>query len=210
MKKRIKILFLVSLALNLALGAFQLFKYFEKENRISAYKNDMKRYTEQKFVNGPAVKKKFFDTLFIKFPTLINKKYLFANLWQTGSAWVDRTLPIYDTIVKPLRQDVGYVTITDQNEKYAKSVLKRDTSLINNFHFIYSSENFILAMNQELKIPFRKYCYPKCPLNIIFDTETKRIIFYDTVGISGPKYPQDSLEDKKIIASIKKALSELK
>lgn len=198
------------MVLNLVFIGFRLSDYFQRQENNIRFKNDMKRYLEQKFVNAPLVKKNFFDTLYIKYPDLGKKKYLFVNLWHTVDAWTDRTLPIYDTIVKPLRQDVGYLTITDENEKYAKSILKQDTSFIQNFHFIYNAENFILAMNQELKIPFRKYYYPKCPMNIIFDNETKKIIFSDTIGISGPKYSEDSLSDKKIIASIKKTLSELK
>jgi hypothetical protein len=207
--KGLKILLVISLILNLALGSFQIFKYFEKKQRMTDNKNRLKRFTEQRLVNSLVEKKNFFDTLFLNYPELKTKKYLFMNIWRTADAYSDRVLPIYDTIILPLRNDVGYVTVTEEKEKYAKSVLKKDTGLIKNFLFVFNSENFVLAVNQELKLKFRKFFYPYYP-DVIFDNQTKKIIFFDTVGISGPKYPQDSLSDKKVIAAIKKALSELK
>lgn len=210
MKKPVKIILLVSLALNLILACFQLYSYFERQQRIAENKDEIKKYTEQRIVNSPVVKKSFFDSLYINYPDLRRKKYLFINIWRTADAWTDRVLPIYDSIIQPLRDDIGYLTLTEENKKYARSILKQDTSLINNFDFIYSAERFILALNQDLKIPFRKYGYPKYSMNFIFNNKTKEMIFCDTVAISGPKYPEDSLSDRKVIASIKKALSELK
>lgn len=209
MKRSFKIILGISLLLNIA---FITIKLVEK-NRVSREReafNKRNLQDWQKTVNAPIAKKTFMDSLYLKYPELKNKKYLFLHFWSTRHFWCTKALPIYDTLIQPLNPIVGYVLINDETEQYSKKVLKDDTGSTNNFLFAFNAENFILATNQELKFKPSRMWYPKYPMSLIMRTDSSKIIFFDTIGIVGKSAPEDSLRDKQGYALLKKALSELK
>lgn len=205
MKKSFKIVLLISLALNLIFVAIQVFAYFQrKSEKISYYPSKT-----QKIVNAPIAKKKFLDSLYVQFPDLKAKKYLFFHFWSTHHYWSTKPLLIYDTLIMPLNSQVGYVLVNDEKETRSKKVLKADSASTRNFLYAFNSEDFILAINQELNFKYSRWWYPKYPLSVIMKTDSNKIIFYDTLGIVGKSAPADSLRDKQSYKAIKKALNEL-
>lgn len=184
----------------------QIVSYFQRKN----FKEGVYPREQQKIVNIPIVKKHYFDSLFISRPELKTKKYLFFHVWSTHHYWSTRPLAIYDTLILPLNSEVGYVLINDEKEDYSKKVLKDDSASTKNFIYSFDSEDFILALNQELKFKYSRFNYPKCPMSVIIKTDSSKIIYFDTLGIVGKSAPEDSLTDKQAYKALKKALSDLK
>lgn len=206
MKRSFKIVLLFSLTLNLIFAGIKIFYYFQKEKTTISYYPSK----TQKLVNVPIAKHKFLDSLYIVYPQLKSKKYLFFHFWSTKHYWCTKPLPMYDTVILPLNPDVGYILVNDEKENYSKKVIKEDSATTINFLFAFNSEDFILAINQELDFKYNRFLYPKYPMSVIMKTDNNKIIFYDTVGIVGKSAPADSLKDKQSYKAIKKALSELK
>lgn len=206
MRRSFKIALLISLLLNLIFVGIQIFGYFQKKKNIFTY-NPSKT---QKFVNGPIMKKNFLDSLYIQYPELKTKKYLFIHFWSTHHYWCTKPLPMYDTLIMPLNSQVGYILVNDEKETRSKKVLKDDSAATRNFLYAFNSEDFVLAINQELNFKYSRFWYPKYPLSIIMRTDSSKIIFYDTLGIFGKSSPEDSLREKQSCKAIKKALNELK
>lgn len=209
MKRSFKIILGISLLINIAFITFRLIE----TNRINREKEAFKKRNLQewqKTVNASVAKKNFMDSLFIQYPQLKTKKYLFFHFWSTRHFWCTKPLPIYDTLIQPINPEIGYVLINGEKEAYSKKVLKEDTGTTKNFLFAFNAENFILAINQELKFKPSRFWYPKYPMSVIIRTESGKIIFVDTLGIVGKAAPEDSLRDKQSYGAIKKALSELK
>lgn len=205
MKRSFKIVLALSLTLNIIFVGLQLFAYFQRKNeRVVYYPSKT-----QKLVNTPIAKKKFLDSLYIQFPNLKTKKYLFFHFWSTHHYWSTKPLLIYDTLIMPLNSQVGYVLVNDEMETRSKKVLKTDSASTRNFLYAFNSEDFILAINQELNFKYSRFWYPKYPLGVIMRTDSNKIIFYDTLGIVGKSAPADSLRDKQSYKAIKKALNEL-
>jgi hypothetical protein len=209
MKKSFKITLWISLLLNIVFIALKFFNDYRIEHESAIFK---KRNIQdwQKTVNTSIAKKNFMDSLFIQHPQLKTKKYLLLHFWTTRHFWCTKPLPIYDTLIQPLNPEVGYVLINGEKEAYSKKVLKEDSGTTKNFLFAFNAENFILAINQELKFKPCRYWYPKYPLSVIMRTDSSNIIFYDTLGIVGKSAPEDSLRDKQSYKALKKALNELK
>lgn len=206
MKRSFKIALAVSLTLNLIFVGLQVFSYFHRKNDLINYYPSK----TQKLVNAPIAKNIFFDSLYIRHPELKNKKFLFFHFWTTRHYWCTKPLPMYDTLIMPLNPNVGYILVNDEKEGYSKKVLKDDSASTQNFLFAFNSEEFILAVNQELNFKYNRWLYPKYPLSLIMRTDSNKIIFYDTIGIVGKASPADSLKDKISYKAIKKALNELK
>lgn len=206
MKRSFKITLVISLLLNLIFVGIQISAYFQRKKNIITY-NPSKT---QKFVNGPIMKKNFIDSLYIQYPELKTKKYLFVHFWSTRHYWCTKPLPVYDTLIMPLNPQVGYVLVNDEKEARSKKVLKDDSASTRNFVYAFNSENFILAINQELNFKYSRWWYPKYPMSVIMTTDSNKIVFFDTLGIVGKTAPEDSLRDKQSYKAIKKALSELK
>lgn len=206
MKRSFKIVLIISLALNLIIVGIQIFYYFQRKRTIISYYPSK----TQKLVNAPIAKNKFLDSLYINYPQLKSKKYLFFHFWSTKHYWSTIPLPIYDTVIMPLNPEVGYILVNDEKESYSKKVLKGDSGSTKNFLFAFNSEDFILAINQELNFKYSRFFYPKIPMSVIMKTDSNKIIFYDTIGIVGKSAPADSLKDKQVYKALKKALSELK
>lgn len=208
MKKSVKIILIVSLLINICFIVLKLIALYQvNEYKEIFQKRNIKEW--QRTVNAPIAKKNFMDSLFIKYPQLKTKKYLFLHFWSTRHFWSTKPLPIYDTLIEPLNPNVGYVLINDEKEEYSKKVLKNDSGITKNFLYAFKAPDFILAINQELKFKPAQMWYPKCPMSVIMENNGK-IIFFDTLGIVGKSAPEDSLTDKKSYAALKKALSELK
>lgn len=206
MKRSFKIALLVSLMLNLIFVGIQIFAYFQRKKETITYYPSK----TQKIVNAPIAKKKFLDSLYIQFPELKSKKYLFFHFWSTHHYWSTKPLLIYDTLIMPLNSQLGYVLVNDEKETRSKKVLKDDSASTRNFLYVFNSEDFILAINQELNFKYSRFWYPKYPLSVIMKTDSSKIVFFDTLGIVGKTAPEDSLRDKESCKAIKKALSELK
>ncbi len=209
MKRWVKIILLISLALNLTFVIIQLTSY--KSRRETIERNvKMKYETRTKLVNIAVTKSKFLDSLYKKYPELKNKKYLFINIWDTGDGWSIKQLPMLDTLIEPLQENLGYVLVNDEKSDYAQRVLRQDTGLTKHFLFMDRCEDFMYAINQELLMPRKRFNYPHVPMNIILDNKGK-IIYYDTLeSLSGPRWPEDSLKDIKYVQQLNKVLSELK
>lgn len=206
MKRPLKIILLISLAINVTVISMQVVSHFQRKN----YKEGVYPRETQKIVNIPVVKKNFLDSLYLSYPQLKTKKYLFFHFWSTRHFWCTKPLPIYDTLIQPLNPEVGYVLINDEKEEYSRKVLKDDSGTTKNFLFAFHAENFILATNQELKFKYSRFWYPKYPMSVIMRTDSSKIIFFDTLGIVGKSAPEDSLRDKQAYEALKTALSELK
>lgn len=206
MKRPLKIILLISLAINVTVISMQVVSHFQRKN----YKEGVYPRETQKIVNIPVVKKNFLDSLYLSYPQLKTKKYLFFHFWSTRHYWCTKPLPIYDTLILPLNPEMGYILVNDEKEEYSKKTLKDDAGTTKNFLFAFNAEDFILATNQELKFKYSRFWYPKYPMSVIMRTDSSKIIFFDTLGIVGKSAPEDSLRDKQGYALLKKALSELK
>jgi len=206
MKKSFKTILLISLVLNLILVGIEIVSYFQRKNEKIVYYPSK----TQKIVNAPIAKKKFLDSLYIQFPELKSKKYLFFHFWSTHHYWSTKPLLIYDTLIMPLNSQLGYVLVNDEKETRSKKVLKDDSASTRNFLYVFNSEDFILAINQELNFKYSRFWYPKYPLSVIMRIDSSKIVFFDTLGIVGKTAPEDSLRDKESCKAIKKALSQLK
>ncbi len=209
MKRWFKIVLITSLVINVAFVVIQIVGYYNirmnwEWNAKSKYEN----FT--KMVNAPEVKKHFMDSLFKKYPELKTKKYLFINFWDTGDTYTLKQIPILDTLIKPILPDVGYVFVNDEAPDYSVRILKRNKISSANFLFINQAGDFIQAINQEIRVPRRRFGYPKCSMNLILDKAGK-IIYFDTLQTySGPRWPEDSLKDKIFVHQLNKAFSDLK
>ena len=209
MKRSFKIILVISLITNLCLVIIQVMGHFSQ--RDTWERNiKMKYETRTKLVNVSETKNKFLDSLYKKYPELKDKKYLFINIWDTGDGWSIKQLPMLDTLIEPLKENFGYILVNDEKPDYAKRVLKQDTGLTNHFVFMDRCEDFMYAINQELLMPRTRFNYPHVPMNIILDNKGK-IIYHDILeSFSGPRYPEDSLKDRKKVQQLNKVLSELK
>lgn len=209
MKKSFKIILGISLLLNIAFITIKIvYDYKIDRERAEFQLRNLQDW--QKTVDAPVAKKNFMDSLFVKYPHLKTKKHLFLHFWSTRHFWCTKPLPIYDTLIQPLNPEVGYILINDEKEEYSKKVLKNDTGTTTNFLFAFNAKNFILATNQELKFKPGRFWYPKYPMSVIMKTDSRKIVFFDTIGIVGKWFPEDSLKDKQGYKALKKALSELK
>ena len=209
MKRSFKIILIVSLVLNVCFITLKIIAYYSRQSNWE-YNVKMKYSKLTRSVNISETKKNFMDSLYLKYPQLKAKKYLFINLWDTGEHWAIKQLPMLDTLIQPILPDFGYVLVNDEKPDYASHIMKRDTSTTKNFLFMDRAGNFIQAINQELRIPRKRYNYPKYPINLILDN-TGRIIYFDTLeSLSGPHWPEDSLKDKIYVRQLNKAFSELK
>lgn len=209
MKKSFKIILAISLLINLTFIALQVSSYYTRRSNLIS--NIERKYSHlTKVVNIAETKKNFMDSLFHKYPQLKIKKYLYINIWDTGDQYSIKQLPTLDTLIKPLLPEVGYVLVNDEKPDYSNYVLKRDIGKTTNFVFINRAEDFIQAINQELRIPRRRFNYPVTSMNLILDN-TGKIVYFDTLQTySGPKWPEDSLKDKIYVQQLNKAFSELK
>lgn len=209
MKKWVKIVFIISAALNLGWGVVQVLAYNVRKENIE-YAVKMKYETRTKTVNVSLAKKTFLDSLFLKYPESKNKEFLFINFWDTGDGYSIQQLPMLDTLIEPLLPNVGYVLVNAEKPDYAARILKQDSAETKNFLFMNRCEDFMYAINQELLIPRTRFNYPHCPMNIILN-KTGKIIYFDTLeSWSGPRWPEDSLNDKKFVHQLNKTFSELK
>ncbi len=172
MKKWLKIVLITSLILNAFFIAMQVIT------------NQRMKYvpTKIKEVNIEEEKTKFFTELKKKHPQLSDKKYFFINVWAPGNWDSMHQIPLLDTLVEPLKNNVAYIFASEDKSDYAERRLKEHSSKTKNFIYLNGQKDFITSIYQEKNMLYVKFWRSrKTPMNLIMDQHGK-ILYFDTLS----------------------------
>lgn len=98
-------------------------------------------------------------------PNLVNKKYLFINIWNIGCGPCIKEIPTLDSLsLKIKRKDVGFVFLTENGEKLIASFLKRKQINVQNFVYINDANDYISSILNSKGLKSKSY-----PIQIIID-----------------------------------------
>ncbi|HRD38308.1 MAG TPA: hypothetical protein PLC65_06725 [Bacteroidia bacterium] len=199
MKRSLKIILFFSLILNLVLIGIQVF--YKAVYRV--------RETEPKDININVARSAFMDSLIKLNPELKDKKYFYINIWDTGCLSCIQQMPMLDSIVEPVKDNFGYVFITLMPEGYSKRCLNKEGIKTKNFKYMYNCQDFVFSIYKEKNYKRELLRAYKFPLNVIIDRYANLIYVDSLKALSGPKFPEDSLADKRFKFRLKTVLNQL-
>lgn len=204
MSKRFKIILIASLLINIFFIIIEFLEYRSRQINLELTKPFV-----LKDVNVTEEKKKFLSKFRREYPSLADKKYVFINFWTGGSGSCIAQLPILDTLLMPLRDDMAYLVVSDENPNYATRRLRGEKISTANFTYINQSDSLIHAICKEKKVKAHTWGFVMMlPMNIVLD-RTGNIVYFDTLNaLSGEK--KDSLKDREIASALKTGISNLK
>ncbi len=115
-------------------------------------------------------------------PQLINKNYIFINIWNIGCGPCIKEMPILDSLSLNInRKDIGYVFLTENSKDLITSFLKRKKIITENFVFINDANDYISSVLNEKGIKNKAY-----PIQLIID-KNGTIIHFDRDIIKNSK-----------------------
>jgi hypothetical protein len=204
MKRWFVVLFIISLLLSGFFVFLQIVQNrYEPVDFESGHEGDTVR------LNIAYQKKKFFTGLKRLYPEISTKKYLFMNLYSCSARAMDE-IPILDTVIEPLREDMAYLLVSPAPKKEVSMKLKERNISDKNFLNVNESDSFILTLCREIKKkPLYIWdSYEYLPFSIVCDSSGK-ILYVDTMqAFSG--FKMDTLIDREHAQKLRKTLRAFK
>lgn len=172
MKKSFKAILIVSLVLNGVFIVLQIRDSF----RANYWSEDR---DPRKGVNVEVERKNFFSSLKKHYPNTVNKKYFFINAWSPMRYGFRKELKMLDSLVKPVKNNFGYVFVSDiSGDKAFWDPLKDSAK---NFVFMESEESFMTSVYQEKNMmDFMGWRRRMTPINLVMDS-TGKMLYFDTL-----------------------------
>lgn len=202
MKRSFKILLILSLIANCILAFLH-----NRQKRSRIIHVELAEAFKFRVLDNKWEKEKFFRKLKVLDNSSDRKKYFLIHIWD-GYNGTTHQLPKFDSIVEPIRNDISYVLVNEENDNLTNYALAKDKVKIKNFVYMNNADSLMHCFYQEFKMKNKFEFLFSLPINIIMD-RTGKILYADTSG-RFRDLREDSLALDVVLKNLKVALKELK
>ncbi len=150
MKHLLKIIFLLSLFINIYFIFIKITLYKAKQNfTVPFLIKDVSKKDGVDFLMNRIRKEN---------PKLLPKKYYLINIWDIMCAPCIKEIPILDSLAYNIqRKDIGYIFLTENGNKIIFDLIKRKKIKVDNFVFMNDANDYISSVLKEKNVKNKSY-----------------------------------------------------